>query len=137
MKQYLVAVAAVFVVMSILMFLVMGVLMADDALALGSLVRPAEEQKIPLLLLSNLITALAFVWIYARGVEAKPWVGQGLRFGLAAWLFRPVGIFLINYATMPFPASFIVKQMVCTLPLVLAVGLTTACIYRPRPGQVE
>ena len=25
----------------------------------------------------------AFVWIYPRGTENKPWVQQGLRFGIA------------------------------------------------------
>ncbi len=25
----------------------------------------------------------AFVWIYQRGTEDKPWVQQGLRFGIA------------------------------------------------------
>lgn len=133
MKRYLLTVALVFVVASVLMYLVMGVLLAQDAMALGSLLRAQGEQKVPVLLLSNLITAFAFVWIYARGVEAKPWVGQGLRFGLAAWLFRPVAIFLIHYAVMPFPGSFIVKQAAFTLPLVLIVGLTTAYMYRTNP----
>jgi hypothetical protein len=49
---------------------------------------------------------------------------------LAAWLFRPVGIFLINYAVMPFLESFVLKQMAYTRPLVLIVGLTTAYMYR-------
>ena len=34
----------------------------------------------------------AFTWIYARGVENKPWLGQGLRFGVAvAFLYRGQG----------------------------------------------
>jgi len=130
MKRYLVTVAVVFCLGSILMYLIMGVAMAGDSLALGPVVRAPEERRIPVLLFSNLITALAFVWIYARGVEAKPWAGQGLRFGVAAWLFRPASMFLINYAVMPFPASFVAKQIVFTLPLVLALSLTTAFMYR-------
>lgn len=32
---------------------------------------------------SHLIMSGAFVWIYSRGVDAAPWAGQGMRFGVA------------------------------------------------------
>jgi len=35
------------------------------------------------MILAHVILAGAFVWIYSRGVEAKPWLAQGFRFGLA------------------------------------------------------
>ena len=133
MKRYLLTVVVVFCVASILMYLVMGVLLAGEAMALGPAVRPPGEQKFPVLFVSNIITALAFVWIFSAGFEAgKPWVGQGLRFGFAAWLFRPVPVFLINHAIMPFPASFVAKQMVYTLPVLLVIGMTAAYMYRGK-----
>ena len=133
MKRYLLAVVVVFCVASILMYLVMGVLLVDEAMALGPVVRPVGEQKLPVLFVSNIITALAFVWIFSVGYESgKPWLGQGLRFGLAAWLFRPLPVFLINHAMMPFPASFVAKQVVYTLPVLLAVGVTAAYMYRGK-----
>ena len=68
-------------------FVVHGVLLHDDYMALtkANLFRPeAEAQKFfPLMILAHIFLAGAFVWIYARGVEAKPWLGQGLRFGVA------------------------------------------------------
>jgi hypothetical protein len=133
MKRYLVTVAVVFCVVSILMYLVMGVLLANDAMALGPVVRPIEEQKVPVILVSNAITALAFVWIFSAGFEAgKPWLGQGLRFGLAAWLFRPLPVFLLNHALMPFPVAFVAKQMVYTLPVLVVVGMTAAYVYHAQ-----
>src|SRR3989442_3315082 len=32
--------------------------------------------------LANLIFAVAAVLIYVRGIEQKPWLGQGIRFGI-------------------------------------------------------
>ncbi len=34
----------------------------------------------PLMILAHVILSGAFVWIYARGAEAKPWLLQGVRF---------------------------------------------------------
>ena len=40
-------------------------------------------------------TASALVWIYERGRQDKPWMGQGVRFGIAMAAFGPAAKFLI------------------------------------------
>jgi hypothetical protein len=50
-----------------------------------------EEMKLfPLMILAHVFLSGAFVWIYARGAEARPRLGQGIRFGvaLAAFMYR-------------------------------------------------
>lgn len=39
--------------------------------------RPEQDaqQYLPFMLLAHVLVSGAFVWIYARGVEAKPWLG--------------------------------------------------------------
>ncbi len=66
------------------------------------------------------------------GVEAKPWAGQGLRFGLAVWLLWAVPIFLIQYAGQPFPGSMIGKEIGLELLDMLILGLLTAALYRKQ-----
>ena len=47
------------------------------------------------MLLAHIVMAGAFVWIYQRGTEDKPWAQQGLRFGVAIALLAPVPMFTI------------------------------------------
>ena len=65
-----------------------GMLLKGDYLALPNLFRPEAEAGalFPLMILAHVLMAGAFVWIYARGVEPKPWLAQGVRFGLAVAL---------------------------------------------------
>ena len=43
----------------------------------------------------------ALVWIYCRGKEPRPFVGQGLRFGLGIALVGVIPLHLIHYAIQP------------------------------------
>ena len=47
--------------------------------------RPMPEvwNRFPLMLLAQLLTAVGFTWIYLKGKEDKPWLAQGIRYGLA------------------------------------------------------
>ena len=78
-------------------FLVHATLLHEDYLKLASMFRPeAEAQKyFPFMLLAHVILAGAFVWIYARGVEAGPWLPQGIRFGVAIALLTIVPTYII------------------------------------------
>jgi hypothetical protein len=85
-----------------------------------------------LMILAHVIMAGAFVWIYSRGVEAKPWLAQGLRFGLAVALLTVVPIYMIYYVVQPMPGMLVVKQIVFDGIVVLILGAIVAFIYR-RP----
>jgi hypothetical protein len=72
----------------------------------------------------------AFTWIYARGVENKPWLGQGLRFGLAISLLMTAPIYLIYYCVQPLPESLVIRQIAYDTILLLVVGAVLAFLYR-------
>jgi len=57
-------------------FVVHGVLLRSDYMQLTNLFRAEGDQQkyFPLMILAHVILSGAFVWIYARGVEAKPWM---------------------------------------------------------------
>jgi len=76
-------------------FIVHGVLPGSDYMQLNGMFRPESDQQkyFPLMPVAHVMLSGAFVWIYARGVEAKPWMAQGVRFGgavgmIVAWLYR-------------------------------------------------
>ena len=82
------------------------------------------------MLLAHAILAGGFVWIYARGVENKPWLGQGLRFGLAVACIAVIPTYLIYYVVLPTPGSVACKQIVFDTVLTLILGAVVAFLYR-------
>jgi hypothetical protein len=82
------------------------------------------------MLIAHAIIAGAFVWIYARGIESKPWLPQGIRFGIAAALLSIVPIYMIYYVVQPIPGMLAVKQIVFEGILVVILGAVTAFIYK-------
>jgi hypothetical protein len=131
-KKFLLTAGAVFVVGSLLGFLFHGTLLQPDYRSIPQLNRPHEEQaaRLPFLFLGNICFAVAFAGIFAKGVEAKPWLGQGARFGLLAWLLASVPTYLTYYITQPWPGSLVVKQLGVDLAAMVVLGVVAAAIYR-------
>ncbi len=131
-KKFLIAWLAVFVVWMLGSFVVHGLLLKPDYTALPQLFRSeADGQKyFPFMILAHIILAGAFVWIYSRGVQAKPWTAQGLRFGAAVALLTAVPMYLIYYCVQPMPGAVVVKQMVLDSLLLLLLGIVAAFMYR-------
>jgi hypothetical protein len=131
-KRFIMAWIIVFVAWMAGSFVVHGLLLGADYASLPNLFRPeAEAGKLfPLMLLAHAILAGALVWIYARGVEDTPWVGQGVRFGLAVALLTVVPTYLIYYVVQPMPGAMVVKQIVYDGILLVLLGLLVAYLYR-------
>lgn len=112
-------------------FVVHELLLGADYAA-TNLMRSEEEaqQLMVWMLIAHVIMAGAFVWIYSRGKESRPWLGQGLRFGLAVALLAVVPIYLIYYVVQPQPGMLVVKQIVFDTILTLVVGAAVAFTYR-------
>lgn len=129
-KKFLLAWLVVFLLYMAGGMVVHGVILGDDYMATG-LMRPEAEatELMHLMILAHVLMAGAFTWIYARGVENRPWLGQGLRFGLAvAVLFVP--IYLIYYVVQPTPGELAAKQIVLDTVLLLIIGAAVAFLYR-------
>ena len=131
-KKFAIAWVSIFVVWMVGSFIVHGVLLHDDYAKLPNLFRPEADaqQYFPLMILAHVIMAGAFAWIYARGVEAKPWLGQGIRFGLVIALLTVVPTYMIYYVVQPMPGISVVKQMVFDGVLLLVLGAVAAFLYR-------
>jgi len=131
-KKILYAWLAVFVAWMAGSFMVHGALLHDDYAQLPLLFRPEADtqQYFPFMILAHVIMAGAFVWIYSRGAEATPWVGQGVRFGLAIALLAVIPTYMIYYVVQPMPGAMVVKQMAFDGVLVVLLGVVAASIIR-------
>jgi len=115
-------------------FVVHGVLLRSDYMQLARLFRPEEDAQkyFPLMLLAHVCLSGAFVWIYARGVEAKPWLAQGLRFGVAVALLTVVPTYLIYFVIQPMPEGVVIKQIIFDGALIMILGAIVAWLYRDK-----
>jgi hypothetical protein len=131
-KKLLIAWAVTFVVWMIGSFVVHGVLLHDDYMMTPNLYRTQGDAQpyFPLMLVAHVIMAGAFSWIYSRGAEPKPWLTQGLRFGLAVALLTIVPTYIIYYVVQPIPGITVLKQIVFDGILLLILGAVVAFLYR-------
>jgi hypothetical protein len=113
-------------------FVVHGVLLRADYMQLMSLFRTEDDQQkyFPLMIVAHVMLSGAFVWIYSRGVEAKPWLPQGVRFGVAIALLTVVPTYLIYFVVQPMPGGVVVKQILGDGTLTVILGVVVAWMYR-------
>lgn len=132
MKKMGLTVIVVFLVFTFLSFIIHGVLLQPLYQQMPQLLRAQQDAQshFPFMLLGFLIFSLAFVWIYTRGLEAKPWLGQGLRYGLAMWLIASVSRYLIYFAIQPWSGTVLALQIGLELIMMLLLGIVTAALYR-------
>jgi len=131
-KKFFTAWVVVFVAWFLGSFVVHGVLLASDYMRLAGLFRGESDanQYFPLMILAHVILSGAFVWIYARGVEPKPWMGQGVRFGVAIAFLTSVPTYLIYFVVQPMPVTLVIKQIVFDGILLVVLGMIVAWLYR-------
>jgi hypothetical protein len=82
------------------------------------------------MLLAHVVMSGAFVWIYQRGKEAKPWLPQGLRFGLAVALLGPVPMYTIYFVVQPMPGNLAIQQIIGDGVLLLILGAIVALLNK-------
>ena len=131
-KKFFIAWLLIFVVWMIGSFVVHGALLEADYAKLPNLFRPETDaqQYFPFMILAHVIMSGAFVWIYSHGAEAKPWLAQGLRFGVAVALLTVVPTYTIYYVVQPMPGMHVIKQIVFDGILLLILGAAVAFLYR-------
>ena len=130
-KKFILSVVLIFVVSMVLGFITHAWLLSAEYQATG-LFRPDAEAEayLPYMLLAHVIMAFAFVWIYRQGREDKPWVSQGVRFGLAIALVAAVPLYLIYYAVQPMPEMLVFRQATYETINMVILGLVVAWMYR-------
>jgi hypothetical protein len=133
MKKTISAIMMGFVVQLAGLFLIHSVLLKQDYLDTAALWRPLDAQvtRVWAMLLAVLIYVVGAVLIYRRGVEPKPWKGQGIRFGILLALVVVVYSSLSAWVIMPIPLILPVKWIVGESLLSVVFGLTVAGICQP------
>ena len=132
-KKFLMSWLVLFVAWMIGSMVVHGVWLGDGYKALGDLYRPEEAQMdlFTLMLFAHVLLAAGFVWIYQRGISDAPWLGQGLRYGIAIAVLAPIPTYLIYYVVQPLPLDLVSKQIVGETILCMFLGVIVAFLNKP------
>jgi hypothetical protein len=92
----------------------------------------ALQHRLWIIWLSDLLYAILFVWVYVRGQENTPWIGQGLRYGALMTLFTIVPSALNEYVTYNLQHTLVVKWMVSGGVVLVILGLMVAAICQKK-----
>jgi hypothetical protein len=127
-KRSWISVVVIFIVWMGLDFLIHGSLLHSDYAQYPQLYRTEQDsqQYFPFMLLAHILMAIGFVWIYNKGKEAKPYVGQGIRYGIAIAILTVIPTYLIYYVVLPLPSAMVFKQIVYSTLEVLILGIIVA-----------
>jgi uncharacterized BrkB/YihY/UPF0761 family membrane protein len=132
MKRFVLSFFVMFVMLLVFGFLVHGLLLTPEYGQLPNMMRnPADGQAhMAFLIIGQVFFAVAFVWIYQRGKEDKPFVAQGFRYGLAMAALTVVAKFMIYYAVQQEPGMLAVKQIVFDSIGIVLMGVVLAALNK-------
>ena len=134
MKKTIGAIVASFILLSVGGYLIHNVWLAQDYVQHSDLWRTQDAMMHRLwsIYIANLIFSIGAVLIYVRGVESKPWVGQGIRFGILLALVTVIPNSLVEYFVYPLPHQLVLKWIIAGSLLTIIVGLVIAAICQPK-----
>lgn len=139
-KRFLISVVALLVTSMVLGLVVHGMLLGADYAKLvpSGIFRSREDsqQYFVWMLLAHVLIAIGFTWVYRAGRDSRPWLGQGVRFGLAIAVLATIPGYLIYFAVQPLPMSLVVKQIVFDTVAMVILGIVAAAVNRdPLPPR--
>lgn len=130
-KKLVISVIVIFVLSMAGGFLIHGTILHGDYAKLPFMRGEAAAQALfGYMILANFLFACGFSWIYVRGKEPKPWLGQGFRYGIAVALLAVLPMYLIYYVVMPFPSDVVAQQIVYEIIDAIILGIVVAWLNR-------
>jgi len=135
--RFLARVLAVAVVMFALGYIGHQLLLGRDYSAIDPIMRDKADMMahMPFAYVNALCFSAAFVWLYSQGRSARPWLGQGIRYGLAIWAVAMVPLYLTNYTIEPWPGVFVAKILAWELVAMTTLGILVAAMAKKDSGD--
>ena len=130
-KKCIVSAVVMFVMAWGLSFFVHNILLGADYSVTAGMRPPAETMKlIYFIILAHAIFGTAMAWVYVQGKEDKPWLMQGVRYGVAVACLTVIPMYLIYYVVTPIAFPVVIKQIAFDGIRILLMGIVLAWINR-------
>jgi hypothetical protein len=129
MNKLVISAIVMFVMALVLSYAVHGVLLHGDYIQMQSWMRPQTDADslIAYIVLAQALFGVAFAWIYEQD---KPWLTQGVRFGVAVAVLAIAPTYLIYHVVTPVPLVVAIKQIIYDTIRVVLMGAVVAWINR-------
>lgn len=130
MKKLVLATIVAYIVLMGTNYLVHSVWLMPDYNAIPASHRTAEAimHRFWAMALGQLFFAAMFAYIYTRGRENKPWLAQGVRFGIVMTLMTVIPYSLSEWVVYLVPHQLAIKWMIAGTIQLLIVGVVVAAI---------
>ena len=130
-RKCIISAVVMFIMAWALSFVVHGILLGADYSATAGMRPPAEAQSLMhYMILAQALFGIAFAWVYVQGKEDKPWLAQGVRYGIAIAFLTVIPTYLIYHVVTPVPFALALKQIGYDTVRVVLMGVTLAWINR-------
>jgi putative flippase GtrA len=136
MKKLLLAIVAAYIVLMLTNYLVHQIWLMSDYAAIPASHRSTEEimHRFWGMAVGQFIFAALFAYIYTCGVDKKPWLVQGIRYGILVALLTVVPTALSEYVVYIVPHQLAIKWMIAGGIQMIILGLLVAGIYGESAG---
>jgi hypothetical protein len=134
-KRLLLAIVVAYAIIFGTDFLVHGVWLRLDYNATQQIWRPETEMnaRMAWMLAAQVLWAITFVIIWAKGPSDSGRVACALGFGFLMGIFQQIWA-LIMYAVLPMPGTIAIKWFVAGVVQNMLLGLATFWVYKPLPA---
>jgi hypothetical protein len=130
-KRVILGTLGVFILWSVLDFIMHGVLLRSAYEATASLWRPMAQMKLGLMYAVVLIAASMFVLIFSRFITPRT-PASGLKFGLLYGIGVGVGMGYGTYSVMPIPYSMALTWFLRSVAEAALGGIFLGLIFRGK-----
>ena len=130
-RKCIISAVTMFIMAWALSFVVHGVLLGADYAVTAGMRKPEETHALMhWMIIAQALFGAAFAWVYFQGKEDKPWLAQGLRFGIAIACLTVIPTYLIYHVVTPVTFVVAIKQIALDTIRLLLMGVTVAWINR-------
>ena len=130
-RKCIISAVVMFIMAWALSFVVHGILLGADYSVTAGMRPPAEAQTLMhYMILAQALFGIAFAWVYVQGKEDKPWLAQGVRYGIAIAFLTVIPTYLIYHVVTPVPFALALKQIGYDTIRVVLMGVVLAWINR-------
>ena len=130
MKKLLLAIVAAYIVLMLTNYLVHEVWLMSDYAAIPASHRSNAGimHRFWAMAVGQFFFAALFAYIYTRGAEKKPWIVQGIRYGILITFLTVVPTALSEYVVYIVPYQLAIKWMIAGGIQLIILGLIVAGI---------
>jgi len=135
MKKLLIGTASVFVAVSILDYLIHGIMLQSAYEATKSVWRPDMESKMWIFSLISLVGSFFFTFIFSKGYEGKGFA-EGARYGLYIGIWMSIGMAYGTYAMVAIPYSMAIQWFIYGIIEYIISGVILAMVFGKKDETV-